>query len=366
MRVLVVTVVHDPEDARIRHRQIPALLAAGHEVVYAAPFTAFDRRPPHGVTPVDLPRAAGRRRLGAVRAARRRIREMRDDVDLVLLHDPDLLLAVAGLRRRPVVVWDVHEDTAAALGMRPWVPRPARRLLVAAVRLAERWAERRLVLLLAERAYQARFRRPHVVVPNSVMVPEEPPPPPGADRVVYLGKVTTARGCAEMVALAQRLTDVRVQVIGPADADCAEMLREAAARGDLDWEGFVPNDVALARLDGALAGLSLLHDQPNYAVSEPTKVMEYMAHGVPVVSTPNAAAKALVERSGSGVVVPFGDVQAGADAVTRLATDRAWREELGASGYRYASQHLSWRADARTFVEALSDAVRRSTRSRST
>src|SRR5690606_41717814 len=63
-----------------------------------------------GVTPVDLPRAAGRRRLGAVRAARRRIREMRDDVDLVLLHDPDLLLAVAGLRRRPVVVWDVHEE----------------------------------------------------------------------------------------------------------------------------------------------------------------------------------------------------------------------------------------------------------------
>src|SRR5690606_11178763 len=125
VRVLVVTVVHDPEDARIRHRQIPALLAAGHEVVYAAPFTAFDRRPPHGVTPVDLPRAAGRRRLGAVRAARRRIREMRDDVDLVLLHDPDLLLAVAGQRRRPVVVWDVHEVTAAALGMRAWVPRPA-------------------------------------------------------------------------------------------------------------------------------------------------------------------------------------------------------------------------------------------------
>src|SRR5690606_16719252 len=103
----------------------------------------------------------------------------------------------------------------------------------------------------------------------------------------------------------------------------------------------------------SLAGLSLLHDQPNYAVSEPTKVMEYMAHGVPVVSTPNAAAKALVERSGSGVVVPFGDVQAAADAVTRLATDRAWREELGASGYGYASRCLAWQRDARAFVTHL-------------
>ena len=35
LRVLVVTVVHDPEDARIRHRQLPALLDAGHDVVYA-------------------------------------------------------------------------------------------------------------------------------------------------------------------------------------------------------------------------------------------------------------------------------------------------------------------------------------------
>ncbi|SNR87651.1 hypothetical protein SAMN06265360_12647, partial [Haloechinothrix alba] len=34
MRVLVVTVVHNPRDARIRYRQIRALLEAGHEVTY--------------------------------------------------------------------------------------------------------------------------------------------------------------------------------------------------------------------------------------------------------------------------------------------------------------------------------------------
>ena len=58
-RVLVLTVVHDPEDARIRHRQIPALLDAGFEVAYAAPFSAFNRTPPEGVRGVDVPRAQG-------------------------------------------------------------------------------------------------------------------------------------------------------------------------------------------------------------------------------------------------------------------------------------------------------------------
>ena len=45
MHVLVMTVVHNPEDARILHRQIRALVDAGHEVTYAASYTA------HGVVP---------------------------------------------------------------------------------------------------------------------------------------------------------------------------------------------------------------------------------------------------------------------------------------------------------------------------
>ncbi|WP_420113361.1 glycosyltransferase [Pseudactinotalea sp.] len=358
--MLVVTVVHDPDDARIRHRQIPALQAAGHDVIYAAPFTAFDRQAPPGVRPVDLPRAAGRRRLGAVRAARREIRRLREVVDVVLLHDPDLLLAVVGQRSGPAVVWDVHEDTAAALGMRAWVPGPLRGVFAGLVRLAEGWAERHLVLLLAERAYQARFRCDHAVVPNSVLVPEHAPAAPDDRRIVYLGKVTRARGCQEMIEVARLLRGTRVQIIGSADPDSAALLEAAVNEGVLDWEGFVPNDVAVQMLDGALAGLSLLHDQPNYRHSEPTKLMEYMAHGVPVITTPNAASRELVERADCGIVVPFADPNAVARAVASLARDRHERERLGANGYGYASRLLNWLRDAEAFVSYLQEAADRS------
>ncbi|MFD0395346.1 hypothetical protein ACFQ3Z_37220 [Streptomyces nogalater] len=53
---------------------------------------------------------------------------------MILLHDPELLLALPGILRLrragavPVTVWDVHEDTAAALAMKGWVPRPLRPL----------------------------------------------------------------------------------------------------------------------------------------------------------------------------------------------------------------------------------------------
>ncbi|MCD5315471.1 glycosyltransferase family 4 protein [Kineosporia babensis] len=352
------TVVHDPDDARIRYRQLSALLAAGIQVTYAAPFEATHRRPPEGVTAVELPRAAGRQRITAVSAARRLLHRIGPEHDLALLHDPELLLAVPGLNRRrpPLVVWDVHEDTAAALRMKPWLPRSVRPLTGAAVRAAERWAERRCSLLLAEEGYRDRFRLDHPVVPNSVPVPDQKPPPPGTDRVVYLGRITKARGALEMIELGRRLgPEVKVELIGPADGDLAGLLAHAHAEEWIVHHGFVPNRQALGLLPGSLAGLALLHDEPNYAVSRPTKVMEYMACGVPVVTTPNAVAAEMVGHYGSGKVVPFRDVDAAEAVIRELRSNAGVRERLGSAGWSAARVDLDWSTDGQTFAELIRD-----------
>ncbi|MBA0123922.1 glycosyl transferase, partial [Haloechinothrix sp. YIM 98757] len=146
MHVVVVTVVHNPRDARIRYRQIPALLEAGHEVTYIAPFEHFGVSLPSGVaglSGVSVPRAVGRRRLGALRGVRAAVARHAPGADIVLLHDPELVVGVAGLRGLPPVVWDVHEDTAAAMTLKPWLPRPLRPVAKGAAKLVERFAERR-------------------------------------------------------------------------------------------------------------------------------------------------------------------------------------------------------------------------------
>ncbi|MBL1083799.1 glycosyltransferase [Streptomyces actinomycinicus] len=361
MRILVVTVVHHPEDARILHREIAALHERGHEVVYAAPFTARGTAPRPEVEGVDLPRASGRDRVAALRAARSLLAERGPVADVILLHDPELLLALPGTLRRlrregpaPVTVWDVHEDTAAALVMKAWVPRVLRPPLRTAVRAAERLAERRLRLLLAEDAYRSRFRRAHPVVPNLATPPAGPPPPPGNDRVVYLGQLSRARGALDLIATARLLApDVGVEAIGAADPDVRDALQAADRDGVLRWRGFLPNDRALARLEGALAGLSLLHDQPNYRHSRPTKVVEYMAHGVPVVTTPTPLAAELVERHGCGLVVPYEDPPAAAAALRRLARDSRLRLDAARLGRAAALSELNWGHRAAGFVDQL-------------
>jgi glycosyltransferase involved in cell wall biosynthesis len=356
---LVVTVVHHPSDARIRHREIKALLDAGWHVTYAAPFSGYGATftsGNSGLSVVDLPRATGRRRLRALRAARRLLASRSSAHDVVVLHDPELLLGLPGLDLPPVV-WDVHEDTPIALTLKPWLPAVFRPLAAAAVRTVERLAARRVHVILAEESYRTRFSGDSPVVPNTVYVPDRVEPP-ADDRVVYLGHVTLARGAAELVSVGRAVADAtgaatRMMIIGDADDDARRLLSRSVAADHVDWTGFVPSDQALRMLSGALAGLCLLHDEPNYRGSMPTKVIEYMAHGVPVITTPLPLARDLVRRAGAGVVVPFEDPDAAVAEILRLRQDPKRRVELGAAGHRVAAEEFDWRQDADRFVDEL-------------
>src|SRR5690606_15403337 len=137
VRVLVLTVVHHPLDARVYAREVGALLAAGHEVTYAAPWSSFGVTPPGDVRAIDVPRARRWRRLRAHLAARRVIRSAAPTHDVLLLHNPEVLLALPG-SPRPVTVWDVHEDVRASLVDKTYLPRPLVAPLARVVHAAER------------------------------------------------------------------------------------------------------------------------------------------------------------------------------------------------------------------------------------
>jgi glycosyltransferase involved in cell wall biosynthesis len=358
-RILVVTVVHRPDDARILFRQIRAMREQGFEVTYAAPWSATGVLPPDGLEVHDLPRATGRDRLPALRAATRLLRTEAGSFDLVLVHDPELLLAVrlAGVARLPPVVWDVHEDTSAALIGRAWLPGPLRRPLAALVRRLERWAERDVHLLLAEEGYRARFRRSHPVIRNLPWTPVETPRSPTSGpyalpRVIHLGRLSRGRGLIEMLELGRRLEGVAsVELVGSVDEDLRADLERAVAEGTVRWHGFVPNDAVGGLLRGANVGLSLLHDEPNYVVSMPTKVLEYLAHGLPVVATPLPEVAALLGRGG-GLLVDHRDVDAAEAAVRRILADPALHARLAEEAHALGAAH-TWEAEALRFTSTL-------------
>jgi glycosyltransferase involved in cell wall biosynthesis len=102
-----------------------------------------------------------------------------------------------------------------------------------------------------------------------------------------------------------------------------------------------------------LAGLSLLDDLPNFRCSLPTKVIEYGAFGVPVITTPLPLAEQLVRNTNSGLVVPWRDAKAVVRAVVGLRDDPRRAALLGRNGHAAALEQYDWRIWSRRFVREM-------------
>ena len=349
----MVTVVHRPEDARIYGRQILALVESGHDVDYAAPWEAFGASTPSEVTPINLPRAVGWNRFAAQKEAKRLMEESAGGYDVVIFHNPELIHLMSGFTNEATVVFDVHEDAASALVDKEWVPSFLRPIVAGGIGRAERLAESRFKLILAEEGYRERFVREHPVVPNEPIVPATVAES-GSERVVHLGRHSRGRGLSELVEAARNLGSVpSLELYGWADDSIKATLREAESDGFLRWHGPVDNETGLQAIEGAAAGLSLLRDLPNYRHSRPTKVVEYMSRGIPVITTPLPRAVRIVEEYDCGIVVPFEDPAAVTDAVRLLVEDHELRQRLGSNGHAAARAHFNWERSGEEFVSLI-------------
>lgn len=306
---LVITTVHWPDDTRIRERLIRTL-APRFDVVYAA------RSPgpsdPSGLTYVELGGGRVMRNLQAMRLA------LTSDWHVLVVHDPELLVCamLARVWRRRPVVFDVHEDIPASAHTRSWVPRWARGLIAAAMRVVLKVVERGLVITLAEPGYQRLFSRPHVAFPNYPETSKYPAPAGDPDGpVIYVGDVTPERGADLAVAACSDL-GAPLRLIGRVTPATEARLRERSQLGDaLSIEGPIPNRVAMEAVGSSSVGLAPLRDLPNYRHSQPTKVLEYLAMGVPVVASDLPGTRSLVGDLDGVLLVEPGDVRALTDAI---------------------------------------------------
>lgn len=315
--VLVVTTVHPPDDPRIRDRTA-GVLARCLPVRYAT--AEPGPRDGSDVDWVPLRGGRARRWLEALREMVRR------DVGVVSVHDPELVPAalVARAVGRKVVL-DVHEDVPAQIRHKDWVPRPLRGPLAALAVAVLRLAEATCTVTLAEDNYQPLFRRTHAVFPNHPLAESLPRLPVGVGgSVVYVGDVTEARGADVAVrAVAGVPGRPPIDMIGR----CREPFRsqlQALARTldvDLSLPGFLPHPEAMRRVAGGAVGVSPLMGLPNHRDSLPSKVIEYLALGLPVVASDLPGTRAVVGSLPGAVLVPPGDVAAWTRAIARALTD---------------------------------------------
>ena len=105
-----------------------------------------------------------------------------------------------------------------------------------------------------------------------------------------------------------------------------------------------------SEVPGLLARASVawipLRRHGNYDRAVPTKLVEAMAMGRPVVASDLPRMAAIVRATGCGIVVPADDPAAHAEAIRRLLDDPALAREMGAAGRRAFVDGLTFEREA--------------------
>lgn len=288
-RVSVITTAHRHDDARILEREAVSLAAAGFAVrltAPGAPSTEVDGVVVGG--PAQPSSRWHRMTITLWRAARQGCAA----ADVVHVHDPELLLAllIMSFRRvRPALVYDVHEDYGAQISQKPWVPTPMRRPLSALFRRFELFVSSRCDLIVAATPHIASLfpNCTVAIVQNMPRTDLLPDPSPPLDRtrfvMMHVGEMNDRRGGAAVVSAAAELAHEPIDFvqIGP--------VKPQTLRTELACDVTVIDRLAhaelLCRLAGADAGLLLFHHGPNHENSQPNKLFEYLALGLPVIAS---------------------------------------------------------------------------------
>ena len=270
----VFSVVHHADDVRIREKLIPTL-ALDFTVEYHA------RTPrPSQVEGFTWHAFRGPR---IIRNLSLLLRLLSRKLDVAVLVDPETFLAGILASRRTKVVFDIHENVPAQIGTKnlPF-KKILSRLAVSILKITERAG----TIVLAEPVYAALFSREHAVFENFPRWEAMPPMAASDGSVVYVGDITEQRGALHL-AEAVAGTDKHLVMVGRCSPELAGRIESVVGDGSATVEltGRLPWRAAMARLASAAVAVSPLTDTPNYRHSLPTKVLEYLGLGVPVVAT---------------------------------------------------------------------------------
>jgi colanic acid biosynthesis glycosyl transferase WcaI len=276
-------------------------------------------------------------------------------------------IAFGRARRVPWILWlqDLVTEGAATTGLLDadsQVVRASRRLEDVAYREASsvvvisetfrgKLLERGIDAARVRRVYNPATRP----VSARVLSPSQPP------YVLSMGNIGHSQGLDAIVSAFERSDDlatrgVRLVITGHGMA--AEDVRSVRTTDRVDMPGLVAVEELEGLLEGAALGLVSQRDDID-EFNLPSKLMNFMAKGVPVLASvrPGSEVAELVKRAGAGWVVPSRDADAFAAAIVAATADPGELARRGAAGHAYAEREFTPSACADAFIDLMERAI---------
>jgi glycosyltransferase involved in cell wall biosynthesis len=366
LRVAHLTSAHSAFDVRILHKECQSLAGAGYKVVEIANYpenTVFGAIEIRG-----LGRSRGRLHRVTTKLVGMAREALRIDADVYHIHDPELLVVAVFLRAcGKRVVYDIHEDLPRTVTYKRYVPAQLQRPLIWLLERAENLAARCMSSLVAATpTIGARFQsiNPNTVVVNNYpllneLVPAAPVSWSSRERsVAYIGGIASERGIHEMLAAMHHIQPplcARLELAGRFFVDGleGELCRKPEWR-HVNWRGVLDRKRISDLLARVRAGLVVLHPEQNFVVSQPVKLFEYMAAGIPVIASDFPLWRRIIGEANCGILVDPQQPAHIAEAIEYLLTHDSEAEAMGRRGRKAIEEHFNWQHEEQTLLHLYS------------
>ncbi len=272
--------------------------------------------------------------------------------DIVHIHDPELIMLIPLWKALGIyTIFDMHEYVPKDIWTKHYLS-GVQKITIGSLYLAfERIALLSEATVFAEHSYSKHY--PWLTRSVSVLnYPQISEIPNGSLRkdftFCYLGGVSHNRGIISALRAIKRLRDNGIPstflCIGPIDPKVISdpLFSLALQEKWLEAPGRIPANKAWPRIAKCQIGLAILDREENFTQSYPTKVFEYMAIGIPVITSDFTLYKKVIENTHCGLSVPPESADKIFEAMKRLVTDEDYATKLGENGRQSVSKYFSW------------------------
>lgn len=356
-KIVILTSVHSALDVRIFHRQAKTLAAAGYNVTLIAQHDKSGTL--DDVKIISLPkfRIRFQRMIGLT--FRILNLALREKADIYNFHDPELIPVGLFLKlfTSAKVIYDVHEDYSEAILSRYWIPKYIRKIIAVSFSAFENLTSYYFdFIITATNHIKKRFRGRNVIsiknYPITIdIVPIHHIKHHGQIILIYAGSLDKDYGTKEIIQALNLLKEenITLKLLGKFETDWFEQeIKSLPGFGKVEYLGRVNRDEVQKNIIDADIGLSYDYPVPRFKVGLSTKVLEYMALGLPVIVARMDVSvdQEIVEAENCGLAVEPTNPYELAKAIKYLIENPGIRKEMGKNGRKAVLEKYNWEKES--------------------
>jgi len=284
------------------------------------------------------------------------------DCDLYHLHDPELI--PIGLKLKKLgkkVIFDVHENIAFQILDKNYIPRFLRKLIAIIFRIYEISSLKKFdALILAENSYLKNYislnKRIEIILnlPDHKLLKNFQKTNRDKMEIFHIGNITNARGFDKIIdalnILKKKIPNFFLHYVG----NYTEELINSVDLNDINKniKFYGPKSLldGLEYSKNSIVGISILKPLKNYQTSYSTKVFEYMAIGLPVITSNFKIYKDIIEKYECGICVDPNNPKEIANALKIIMKNPSKAMRMGLNGIKAINEKFKWELEEKKLL----------------